>query len=301
MWEAVSEGLSWRGELWNKRKNGETYPVDLTISPIHGENGEIVSLLGIHRDITLAHEYQERLEKEVESRTKEISETRSLTVLGRMASMIAHDLRNALSTVKMNLQILHRRHKTSEDVELEHCQMGLDQVRYMEEFLSDMLSYARPERLHSDWHNIEKAVDEALASVSHIVDEHGIKVSPDIDKGLPMVYCDRFKILAVLRNLIENAIYAMQENGDLTIRAKLMMSSPAPMVQVEINDTGSGIADDIKDDVMEPFFTTRAKGTGLGLAIVKSIIEQHGGEIALVSELGRGTMVSFTLPTAPEN
>lgn len=299
MWESISSGQSWRGEVWNKRKNGEIYPADLTISPIRDENGQIVSYLGIQRDITLTQAYQEHLEKEVEARSKEISETRSLAVLGRMASMIAHDLRNALSTIKMNLQILNRGHAHENDPQREHCQIGLDQVRYMEQFLSDMLSFARPEKLQSDWWNLAQIIDEAFSGVSHLIEARAIKVVYDIEAQLPSVYCDRFKILAVLRNLIENSIHSLPDGGAMRVCAKSQGQSSDPWLIVEINDAGCGIAEDIIDDVMEPFFTTRTKGTGLGLAIVKGIIERHGGEISLSSEFGTGTNFSFTLPTAP--
>jgi len=298
MWQTISAGRPWRGEVWNQKKNGEIFPADLTISPILDDNGKIVSFLGIQRDITLARAYQEQLEKEVEERSREITETRSLAVLGRMASMIAHDLRNALSTIKMNLQILNRKHTSPSDPEQEHSQIGLDQVRYMEEFLSDMLSYARPEKLQSDWYEIDMIVDDALTSVSHHIEEHDIEVIEDIEQSLPKIYCDRFKIMAVLRNLIENAIHALPDGGILTISAKLLSRSPDPWVLVEVSDAGCGIAEDVLGDVMEPFFTTRTKGTGLGLAIVKGIVERHGGEISLLSQVGVGTQVSFTLPTA---
>ena len=86
----------------------------------------------------------------------------------------------------------------------------------------------------------------------------------------------------------------------MSISAKISASLPESMLRVEIADNGVGIADDIIDDVMEPFFTTRTKGTGLGLAIVKSIIERHGGKFELTSRVGAGTKVSFTLPTMPE-
>lgn len=297
MKKSISDGNPWRGEVWNKRKSGELYPVDLTISPIHDENGSIVSFLGIQRDITLARAYQENLEKEVEARTKEITDTRSLAVLGRMASMIAHDLRNALSTIKMNLQILNRRHVNPGDPDQEHCQIGLDQVRYMEEFLSDMLSYARPEKLQTDWCDLDQIIEDALTAVSFHLQDNAIEVKRELENDLPKIYCDRHKILAVIRNLIENAIHSMPEGGVLTVSARLKTQSPDQWIWIEVSDIGCGIAEEIFGDVMDPFFTTRTKGTGLGLAIVKGIIERHGGKISLSSEIGKGTRVSFTMPT----
>jgi len=299
MWRAVGEGQPWRGELWNKRKSGEIYPVDLTISPIHDENGNVVSLLGIHRDITLARAYQESLEKEVQARTREIAETEGLAVMGRLASMIAHDLRNALSTVKMSLQILFRRHGEKGDAAYEHCQMGLEQVGFMEEILRDMLSYARPERLRSDWHDIAELIENAIVALAHPIEVHGVAIVREDESGLPKTYCDRIKIVEVLRNLVDNSVQAMADGGTLTITTDLVLEASVPMVRVTLRDTGPGIPEDVLPDVLEPFFTTRSRGTGLGLAIVKRIIGQHGGQISVRSDFGVGTEVAFTLPTAP--
>lgn len=297
MKQAIETGTMWRGEIWNQRKNGEDYPVDLTISPIRDDENELTAFIGIHRDITLAHEYQDQLEREVEARTREIRETQALTVMGRMASMIAHDLRNALSTIKMNLQLMLRRHRAPEDVENEHCRMGLDQVSYMEEILRDMLSYARPEKMRSDWHDMPKLIDEALLTFGHQADEQDVTISHDKDERLPKVYCDRIKMLQVLRNLIQNAIHAMPGGGALTVTSHMTLSEPEPMIVVNISDTGEGIDEDVMQEVLEPFFTTRARGTGLGLAIVKRLIEQHRGEVIIQSRRGQGTSVRFTLPT----
>jgi len=300
LWAAMKRGEAWRGEMWNRRKNGETYPVDLTVSPIFGEDGKTVAMLGVHRDITLARSYREQLEKEVAARTREIAETEGLTAMGRMASMIAHDLRNALSTVKMNLQILSRRHSANEDVEGEHCRMGLDQVHYMEEIMKDMLNFARPEKLRSDWHDIDELIDDALVAVTHTAKARSVEVIHPRNRRLPMVYCDRLRMTEVLHNLADNALKSMPNGGTLEFDTHLLMDAPGMLLQVRLRDTGSGIPAAELEQVFEPFFTTRAKGTGLGLAIAKRIITQHGGTILIESVVDEGTTVTFTLPTSAE-
>ncbi len=298
MKRAIDSGTMWRGEIWNQRCNGETYPVDLSISPIRDEDNDLMAFIGIHRDMTLAHEYQDKLEHEVEARTREIRETQSLTMMGRMASMIAHDLRNALSTVKMNLQLLIRRHRDPADVENEHCRMGLDQVSYMEEILRDMLSFARPEKMRGSWHDIPKLIDEALVTFAHQALKQNITILNNVDGRLPKVFCDRTKMLQVLRNLIQNAILAMPDGGELEVSAHMTFAEFDPMIVISVKDTGEGIAEDVIKQVLEPFFTTRARGTGLGLAIVKRLVEQHGGEVSITSKPGEGTSFRFTLPTS---
>jgi PAS domain S-box-containing protein len=296
---AIEEGLPWRGELWNRRKNGEDYPVDLSISPIHDEDGKVVSLLGIHRDITLAREYRDALEREVEARTREIAETEGLTAMGRMASMIAHDLRNALSTIKMNLQILSRQHGDADDAAREHCDMSLEQVAYMEEIMRDMLSFARPERPRLDWQNVSRLLDDAMVTMTPMAEAQGVEIKRRGWSSLPKVYCDRIKVIEVVRNLAENALQAMPQGGELTVEAMLLFESDAPMIRFEVSDTGEGMDEETRSHVFEPFFTTRAKGTGLGLAIVKRIIELHDGAAGIDSAQSRGTKIWFTLPTEP--
>ncbi len=305
MWECIVAGRPWRGEIWNCRKNGEMYPVDLTISPIHDDAGKIVSLLGIHRDITLAREYQQELEREVDARTREIATTKGLAAMGRMASMVAHDLRNALSTVKMNLQILSRQREGGDDAGDEHFQIALGQVHYMEEFLSDMLIYARPESLRTAPCDLGGLVKEVVAAETLLADSNAVRIKLEEEEGLPAVLCDQLKVSAMLRNIVENAIQSITEGGDITISIDKSVyqtknghsgDDGRMYVRLSVSDTGVGIPKDLLEEVVEPFFTTRAKGTGLGLAIAKRIIEQHGGELSIVSKVGEGTTISFTLP-----
>ncbi len=244
--------------------------------------------------------HRQSLEREVEARTREIRDTQGLAAMGRMASMIAHDLRNALSTIKMNLQILARRHAGGGDPDREHCTMGLDQVAYMEDIMRDMLSFARPERLQRDWYDVGVLVDEALAGVSHIAEARDVAIVHQTGPGLPKVHCDRVKVVEVLSNLIENAAQATDAGGRITLTARLLVDSTEPLVEVAVDDTGEGISEIDREEIFEPFFTTRTKGTGLGLAIVKRIIEQHHGAIDLKTRPGEGTRVAFTLPTAAQ-
>lgn len=297
MRQAALDGKAWRGETWNRRKDGADYPAEITLSPIHDESGVCTAFIGIHRDITLAHQHQERLEREVEARTREIRETEGLRVMGRMASMIAHDLRNSLSTIKMNLQMLLRRHEGGSDVEREQCRMGLDQVRFMEEILRDMLIYARPEEIQGDWLNADELINEALAAFAGVCAEQGVVVVLDGDVRLPKIYGDRVKLLQILRNLIQNAVIAMPDGGTLTLATHLAISDPEPMIVITISDTGGGIPKEVLEHIFEPFFTTHARGSGLGLAIVKRLVDQHHGSITIDSSQGQGTTATLILPT----
>ena len=151
--------------------------------------------------------------------------------------------------------------------------------------------------MRRNWHDIPKLIDEALATFSHQAREQNVEIIHDGDERLPKVYCDRIKMLQVLRNLIQNAILAMPGGGQLRVDCNMTFAEPEPVIVIKVTDTGEGIAEESVVEVLEPFFTTRARGTGLGLAIVKRLVEQHGGEVSINSRIGEGTCFKFTLPT----
>jgi len=150
-----------------------------------------------------------------------------------------------------------------------------------------------------DWTSVEDIIDDALAATQHLADANGVDLQPPKFTALPNLYCDQRKIVAALQNLIQNAVMAMPDGGTLTITANFILQAPHPCVAIKVIDTGDGIAEDILEEVLEPFFTTRVKGTGLGLAIVKGIIDAHHGDISIHSKVGVGTEVEIILPTAP--
>ncbi|HYG89310.1 MAG TPA: sensor histidine kinase [Azospirillum sp.] len=221
-----------------------------------------------------------------------------LAAMGRMASMIAHDLRNALSAVKMNLQILGRQ-EARDRPDQPHSRIALDQIQYMEHILTDMLIFARPDRLDADWVEIEDVVRAALLSVLPAVDAKQVNVLLSGLETLPRVYGDRTKLIRAIENLFDNAIQASPPGGRLMVDATTVEQTAGPVVELTVTDGGEGIPPDTMERIFEPFFTTRTKGTGLGLAIVKRIVRQHGGEVRVDSAPGQGTTVRVTLPVLP--
>lgn len=230
------------------------------------------------------------------------AKTEEQATLGRMATMIAHDVRNALSSVKMNLQILAERY--SDDDGQENCAIALKQIAYMESLLDDMLAFAQPDELRLDWIDVGEAIRTALVSMLPEIGQKSVRV----DTGdalsaakLPKLLGDRTKLIRALQNLIGNAVQAMVTGGTLTVTAFPVLFESMPAVTVVIADDGEGISPEVADRVFEPFFTTRAKGTGLGLAIVQRILRAHGGSVALVARGGGGTEARLILPVTPPN
>ncbi len=299
LWRALKEGSEWVGEFHNKKKNGELYWESARISTIKDTAGHITHYLAVKEDIT----ENKQLAEEVKLRNKEIAKNELLAGVGKMANMIAHDLRNPLSSIKMGMQILSRtnEHPMGEEGK-ELIDIGLEQVKYMESILSDLLSFSRPEQVKQEWLSIEKLLDISLVSVQRDIDTNNIKIITDYQTGLPTIFADKTKMRQVFSNLIINAIQALnaQSNRDSTISisAFLNITVQGPMIEVQIADNGTGIDTATQRKLFEPFFTTRAKGTGLGLAIVKRIIDQHSGQIRVVSEISQGTTICIILPTS---
>ena len=300
LWETVKNGGEWRGEFHNRRKNGELFWESAAISAIRNSEGEIINFLALKEDIT----EKRRMEAEIESQNRELARTESMAVMGRMASMIAHDLRNPLSSVKMTLQILEKNAGKESSVDTrELCQISLEQTRYMEEILSDMLSYSRPDALKPEWISIDKVIDMAISLSQRRQEDQQVKLHTDYHAGLPTLYADATKLRQVFSNLISNALQATRENDNprVNIEAMVELGLDGTSIRIDICDNGCGISSEEQEKIFEPFFTTRAKGTGLGLAIVKRILDQHMATISVSSNLPRGSCITVILPVSPSS
>jgi PAS domain S-box-containing protein len=305
LWQALKNGREWSGEFHNKKKNGELYWESARISAIKDASGEITHFLAVKEDIT----EKKQLTAEVEARNQEIADNQLLAGIGKMASMIAHDLRNPLSSIKMGMQILQNQTDQAigeQEVELIH--IGLEQVQYMESILSDLLSFSRPDQLNSEWLAIDKLLDTSLISIQKQADIHKVTIKTYYQTGLPTIYVDKTKIRQVFSNLIINAIEAShlsdkenQQQAEIIISAFLNTTELGTKIEVQIKDNGIGFDNSTLEKLFEPFFTTKAQGTGLGLAIVKRIIEQHNGLISIRSQYMQGTEVSISLPILPSH
>lgn len=301
LWSTITKGGEWRGEFHNRRKDGELYWESASISALRDPAGQITHFLAVKEDIT----ERKRLQATVDQRNRELSKAQALAAMGQMASMIAHDLRNPLSSVKMGMQILNKKFGLSDAESGELCTIGLEQIDYMENILSDMLTYSRPEALSTDWLSIDKLLDATLSMLRRKLDQHGATVKLDYESGLPAFPGDSIKLRQVLSNLVMNAAQAMGDNPigqrEISIHCDQVLDEAGSYLRVRICDQGKGLGDIDAGQLFEPFFTTRTKGTGLGLAIVQQIVQQHQGRVSLQNDHPRGSCALVMLPTVPEH
>jgi signal transduction histidine kinase len=220
--------------------------------------------------------------------------------IGRMANMIAHDLRNALSSVKMNLQILLSHHRTVGGEHIDGCEAALDQVRYMEHILNDMLTFARPRDLDLDWIDLGEVIRTCLVSVSPEAARKSIHLKWSEVQKLQTIRGDRTKLIQMMQNILENSIQAAPVGGRVVVETRALMHESRAAAEIKVTDNGAGIAPEVADSLFEPFVTTRAKGTGLGLAIVQRIVKQHAGQISLVTAPEGGAVATVILPIDSE-
>lgn len=254
-----------------------------------------------HQQVMAHTAYERSFRLLLEQSTRERVRHEQLAAVGRMASMVAHDLRNPLSSVKVGLQMTSR--KPDLDAESrEICQISLDQVRHMEGILEDLLAYSRPDALSLEWLNVNQLLEQVVMGQLRLIKDRNVFIDRDFDPRLPTLNADPVKLRQALQNLVVNAIDAAQGEGNqlarVSLKTRLIFTDHGLKVALTISNNGGSIDPCMCLKVFEPFFTTKAKGTGLGLAIVQRIVQQHRGRVTLAPAHApqEGTRACVILP-----
>jgi len=224
------------------------------------------------------------------------------TELAELAGGFIHELKNHLSTLGLNLQLLAEDFANPENQRerraLTRVQRLQGECQRLVDVAHDFLRFARINDLELVATDLGKIVEEMVDFFGPTGNSANIDIKTFIPADLPMVLVDRELFKQALLNLMLNAEQAMPEGGELTIQAAGENSSP-PRVCLTLIDTGKGISSEALPRVFEPFFSTKQGGCGLGLPTTKRIIEAHGGSIEVQSEVGRGTQFTICLRIAP--
>ena len=229
--------------------------------------------------------------------------------LGVLASGIAHEIRNPLAGIKAMAQTLEEELE-GDDAKIEYSQRIVRQVNRLDKLLKSFFSYAKPQRPNPIKCDIPDIVREVLPLFERRIKEKKIQIKEVYSPSLKKIFVDSHQIQQVFFNLIINAIHAMENGGVLTIKARLPEETH-PVIdrrqripklfseiydEITISDTGTGMEQTTLKNMYNPFYTTKATGTGLGLSIVYQIIREHGGQITVESEVGKGTVFQILLP-----
>ena len=221
-------------------------------------------------------------------------------VVGRLASAIAHEIRNPLNYINLTLDHL-RTAFAPEDAEKRQTferlatQLKVEVAR-INSHISQFLNYTRPTKLDLQPLNLRDVAEDAMSLIEVKAADSGIETRIEQDGDVPRVLGDVESLRSVLTNLYINALQSIDGGGgNLVVR--ISATDDRDRTRIEISDTGQGISQENVSHLFEPYFSTKETGTGLGLAIVKKAIDDHHGTINVQSEQGRGTTFTITLPT----
>jgi len=237
----------------------------------------------------------------VQEREQRLIRSERMATAGRMASHVTHEIRNPLSSISLNTELLEEDVGAlglgEGDVEetLSLCRAIRKEVDRLTDFTEEYLRFARLPQPNLQAEDIKILLLDLLSFTSGELRDKGVEVVHRLDEGLPPVMADESQLRRAFLNLVRNAGEAMAatgEGGTLEVVARLLRGQ----VEVRVKDNGPGIAPEDRAKVFEPFFSTKETGTGLGLALTQQIIQEHGGTIELESEPGAGTTFVVRLP-----
>jgi len=265
--------------------NNREVPVDLTLTAIHDENGKNIGISAVIRDISERKHLEEK-----------VLQTERLATVGRMAAKVAHDIRNPLSSISLNAELLgDELVNFTSDTTIEASALLnsiTSEVDRLAQISDEYLQFSRTPRIKLQLTDLNQTLSELIKLMSKELLAKKIRVSRRFSSQLPEIYIDKAQMHRSFLNLLRNAIEAMPDGGTL----KLRTTANRDYIETKIIDTGEGIDEKELTKIFEPFHSTKEFGTGLGLTITRQIIEEHGGAIECKSKLGSGTEFIIQLP-----
>ncbi|RMH40920.1 MAG: HAMP domain-containing protein [Deltaproteobacteria bacterium] len=235
----------------------------------------------------------------VESRERDLVRSERLAVVGKMAASITHEVRNPLSSIGLNAELLEEElaalggDAAGEARAL--CRAIQTEVDRLTSITEEYLNFARLPKPKLHPHDINAIVEQLVDFEREPLAARGATVVAELATALPRVEVDDQQLRQALLNLLRNAADALEEAGGGTVAVRTRLAPGGRRVQIEVADDGPGIPPDVVDKVFDPFFSTKDRGTGLGLALTLQIVREHGGAIEVDSAPGRGTRFVVTL------
>jgi signal transduction histidine kinase len=210
--------------------------------------------------------------------------------------MLAHEIRNPLSSIKGAAQFLLR-DRPHDPALQEFLAIILEEVDVMNRVTTDFLEFSHRSQPTASYVNrVDVVLQRTLRLLAPNFKEREVRVLQDVDPNISEVLMESIQLEQVLRNIILNALEAMPEGGTLTIISRQDFSRRQPEVAISIRDTGQGIPSDQVKRIFDRSFTTKTRGAGIGLSIVREIVDNHGGRIQVDSQIGAGTTFTLYLP-----
>ena len=249
------------------------------VYPIQDEAGQPRSFLCIRRDITSRTQMEQRLQQ-----------SERLASIGEMSTYIAHEIRNPLFAIGGFANQLLR--NVSDPAAREKIEIIIEESKRLDSILKSILTFARPVEPGDGAADLNRIVRDTMELMGMACESKNIELVLGLAEDLPQVQAGPELLKQCLINLVKNSVEAMPQGGLLAVRSGMV----GARVALEVEDTGQGIAPDLRDKVFSPFFSTKGRGSGLGLAMTKKILDDLGGTVELTSVPGAGTRVTLFLP-----
>jgi PAS domain S-box-containing protein len=266
-------------------KRGENCLISWSNTFLQNEKYEITGVIGIGIDIT-----------ELKNLEKQVLQAERWATIGKMAAKVAHEIRNPMSSISLNAELLEDEIKNFHGCSTHEAQSLLkaiiSEVDRVSALTEEYLQFSRLPQIMLQPGKLEEVVADVVEFIRHELRQKMISTEIHLPWNLPELQFDRVQIRRVLLNIIRNAMEAMPKGG----RLKIWMETNAHHATLHVADTGMGIPAESLAKIFDPFFTTKDFGTGLGLAVVQQIIDEHGGQISCASKIGEGTIFSIVLP-----
>jgi signal transduction histidine kinase len=237
--------------------------------------------------------------QKMEDANRKLIQAEKLASIGRISATIAHEIRNPLTSVKLNIQKLLQNEGLGEE-EKEHLDISQEGIGLIEKFIKELLNFTRVSDLNLERFSVLQIIEESLKLLRNSFQEKKIILERSCPSNLPAVVVDGDKMRQVFLNILRNAVEAVDEGGKVGLFISLVKENGVKRIRIRISDNGSGIAEKDWDNIFEPFFTTKPSGFGLGLSNARKIVEQHMGSIKVVKKKGRGTAFEVRIPCEVE-
>lgn len=324
LWRTILSGREWRGDMQNRKKNGELYWEHEIISAVKNERGEIVNFIAVKEDITARRQAEDALqqkhaslleaERELLKAHESLADAARLEAVGRLAAGVAHEVKNPLTIIRLGVDYLSKQPSQESNQEvLQDVRGAVDRADYV---IGDLLDFARLRQFARRPTDINQVIDNAINLINYEIKRRNVAIVRNRDVQLPYIYADPDRLVQVFINLLSNAAQAIGQDGSIEIVTRSIRLSERDLdrfersvfrvgeqvIGVDIRDNGPGIPAMHEKKLFEPFFTTKplGEGTGLGLAVSRNIVIMHKGSIEISNRPEGGASARLMFRVARE-
>lgn len=314
LWWTILSGKVWRGEVINRRKDGSYYTEEMTVTPVHNDQGQITHFIAIKQDVTERKNAADQLSRtlaDLEAKNQELQRTQAqllqsekMAAVGQLSAGVAHEIKNPLAIIILSVEQLEKNIVGANSQNKVYLDMVKRAAERADKVIVELLNFSRFSTIELESVSLHAIIDSAIMLADNSAKQKKIEIRREYSEDVGEIVVDKILMEQVFLNLVANAIDAIEQGGTITFKTYLKQhrTDPIGRVIIEVSDTGSGMPPAVSAKIFEPFFTTKepGKGTGLGLSTVYMILEKHDGSILVESKEGVGTKFMIILPSKPE-